>query len=561
MPRLSAIGLAVSLLVLTPAPFCAAHAAPPAAAADHALAAQIDAAVAGHFKPDEPGATMVVVRDGKPVFRKAYGMADVAKKLPMEPSMAMRIGSVTKQFTAVAILLLAEEGKLAVTDEITKFFPDYPTQGRKITVEHLLTHTSGIQSYTGKPEFMKGMANPTGVGAMIDSFKNDKMVFEPGTRWAYNNSGYYLLGAIVEKVSGQPYAKFLEQRIFVPLGMTNTAYEGYERGSVAKAAGHTRDGDAFKPGQPIHMSQPYAAGALVSTADDMARWGAAVASGKLLKASSWQQAFTPYKLANGESTNYGYGWETGKLMGNDKVSHGGAINGFKAYTLRVPAKDVFVAVLTNADSGLAGADMVAYKAAAVAMGTPFPQYKPVTLAPAAMDAYVGVYGLDDKTARTIRREEGQLVMQRPGRAGIKLAAWKDDHFFIPDSLSTLEFRRNAKGEVTGLAISSDGGEPVLHPHTGRKPAERTIVKIPNATFDAYLGRYQLAPGFLVEVRRDGDRFIAQATGQKEFELLPLSDNKFYVKAVDAEVRFEKAADGAMQLVLNQNGKEMPGKRI
>src|SRR5262245_36905600 len=160
------------------------------------------------FKPNEPGAAVIVVKDGRVIFRKGYGMANLELGVPVEPDMIFRIGSVTKQFTAVAILMLAEQGKLSLNDEITKFLPEYPTQGHKITVEHLLTHTSGIKSYTGLPEWRPLWRKDVTMRELIDLFKDKPMEFAPGERWNYNNSAYVLLGAIIEKVSGQSYADF-----------------------------------------------------------------------------------------------------------------------------------------------------------------------------------------------------------------------------------------------------------------------------------------------------------------------------------------------------------------
>lgn len=559
MPRLSAVSLAV--LLLLPASFTVVRAATATAAADQTLAAKIDASISGHYKADEPGATVIVTRDGATVFRKAYGMADTSSKQAMDAAMTLRLGSITKQFTAVAILMLAEEGKLALTDDITRFLPDYPTQGKKITIEHLLTHTSGIQSYTGKPAYMDTMAKDFTVNQMIDGFKNDPMLFAPGERFDYNNSGYFLLGAIIEKISGQSYAKFLEQRIFIPLGMTHTAYEGNERTKGARAAGHSKGETSYVAAMPLSMSQPYAAGSLVSSVDDLARWEKAIAGGKLLKQASWKKAFTPYTLTNGKTTGYGYGWEIGRLNGASKMAHGGGINGFSTYALRVPEKKVFVAVLSNKESGGTDPQMVANKVAAIAMGKPFPDHKAVTVAPKVLEKYVGVYTIDDKNTRTVRLEDGKLTMQRTGRDRLPLTAYKENAFFFQDSLATLEFVRDAKGEVTGLAMTNDGGDPLIQARTAEKPLERIAVKIAAATFDSYLGRYQLAPGFLIEVKRDGERMFVQGTGQPAVEIFPLSDTAFFAKVVDAEFHFEKAVDGVVRLVLNQGGRKIPGKRI
>ena len=195
-----------------------------AAAQDAQAVRAMDELLSKRYPPNEPGAAVIVVKDGKNVLRKGYGMADLELGVKVEPDMVFRLGSVTKQFTSAAILMLAERGKLSVTDDITKFLPDYPTKGRAITVEHLLTHTSGIKSYTSLPAWPGLWRKDMTVAEMIDLFKNEPADFAPGEQWLYNNSGYTLLGAIIEKVSGQTYEEFVRKNIFEPLGMTHSYY-------------------------------------------------------------------------------------------------------------------------------------------------------------------------------------------------------------------------------------------------------------------------------------------------------------------------------------------------
>ena len=372
MLKLSVAGVAFTVAASLSTVFAPVHAQERArsAAAPRTLAAQLDAMLAPQFKADQPGVTVIVVKNGKTLLRKAYGAADLETKKPLTPGTVLRLGSITKQFTAVAILMLADEGKLALNDPITRFFPDYPTGGKVITVEHLLTHTSGIASFTGKPNYVERMGQDLSVAQMIDSFKNDPLEFEPGTQYRYNNSGYFLLGAIIEKVSGLTYPRFLEQRIFVPLGMKDTAYEGFERSAAPRAKGYSAKGTAFEPAAHLSMSQPYAAGSLVSTVDDLARWDAAITAGKLIKPASWKLAFTPYKLNPEKSTGYGYGWGVSTFQGVPAIQHGGGINGFSTYALRLPQQKIFVAVLANRDSGGVPVEDLARKAAGLAMGKP-----------------------------------------------------------------------------------------------------------------------------------------------------------------------------------------------
>jgi CubicO group peptidase (beta-lactamase class C family) len=547
----SAVCTAIAVLLAAPL----VHAAP-APASD--VAARIDQVLAATYKADAPGATVIVVKDGKTLLRKAYGLADVEHKTPLTPETQMRLGSVTKQFTSTAVMMLVDEGKMKLDDDITVYLPDYPAQGKKLTVEHLLTHTSGIVSYTGKPGFKNGMQEDMPVSRMIDSFKNDPLEFEPGSRYKYNNSGYFLLGAIIEKVSGLSYDKFVEQRIFVPLGMKHTAYEGHERSKTARALGYSARQGGFAPGAAISMTQPYAAGSLVSNVDDMARWDAAVSSGKLLKAASWQRAFTPYVLSGGASTNYGYGWEMGKLQGAAMISHGGSIPGFKSFTLRIPSEKLYVAVLSNADSGLMRPDDVAAKASAIAIGKPFPEYKEVMLSAAALDALSGTYKLGEDGKRIFRRENERLVMQGAGRAPVTLSAYSETGFFIPGTLTAIEFARGAEGRPTQVTIRGFDSEQTAQ-RTGDVPPPRVAVNIASTRFDAVAGRYQLAPKLVIELSREGERYFAQPTNQPKLEVFAMSDTAFFAKQADVELLFEEGAGGA--LTLRQNGREIKGPKL
>ncbi|SHH43985.1 serine hydrolase [Massilia sp. CF038] len=554
MLKLTPFCLAAVLLLQLPV--SVVQAAPVAAKVDQALAAKIDAAIAPMYKADEPGVTVIVTKEGKTVLRKAYGRADVAGKVAMTPDMTLRLGSITKQFTAVAILMLAEEGKLSLSDPITTFLPDYPMQGKIITIEHLLTHTSGIVSFTGKPDYVKGMTRDLTPSAMIDSFKNDALEFEPGTRMKYNNSGYFVLGAIIEKISGVSYANFLEQRIFTPLGMVHTAYEGSEKVPPLRAVGHSKDSDGFVLATPLSMTQPYAAGALVSTVDDLAIWDAAISAGKLLKPDSWARAFTSYKLADGKLTNYGYGWGIDSLRGTPMIAHGGGINGFSTFALRLPEKKVFVAVLANIDGGLASPDFVARKIAAIAAGNPFPVLKAIKSDPAVLAAATGVYQQDEKLLRTVRFAGGKLTMQRGDRSPVEIVPYAKDSYFVPDTFSTFTFERDAKGQVTQLTLHEDGKD-IVSKRTGDAPPPAKGFPVSQTTLDAYSGRFELAPRVVLTIKREGDKLIGQVTGQPAYALVAESESVFAVSDVPAKVRF----DGNDKLVLLQNGQEYPGSRL
>jgi CubicO group peptidase (beta-lactamase class C family) len=552
MFKLSCGAAAVFLLLQTPVASLASEVAGP-----QAMAERIDAIIAPLYKADAPGATIIVVKDGKTVFRKAYGMADLARQITLTPETTMRIGSITKQFTAAAILLLADEGKLALTDDITKYLPDYPAQGKKITIEHLLTHTSGVASYTSKPDYIANMAKDLTVAELIDSFKNDTLDFEPGSNWRYSNSGYVLLGAVIEKVSGMPYARFVEQRIFIPLGMTNTAYEGYERAPNPHALGYEPGKNGFVPAPRLSMTQPYSSGSLVSTVDDLARWDAAVSEGRLLKASTWQRAFTPYRQTNGKTADYGYGWELETLRGVQKVAHSGSVIGFLGYVMRLPSEHVYVAVLSNSRGGLVKPDLPADKAAAIVIGKPFPEFKATKIDPALLDQYAGVYKSGTGASKTLRRVGDALAMQRAGGQRIPLTPYSESGFFTPGTLQWYEFKREANGTVKLVTHVDD--KELVDERMG-PVVERPTVKIAAAVFDARVGRYEFAGGFALTLAREGNRYFAQGTGQPKLEIFPASETVFFATAVDAELRFDNPSDPA-QLILAQGKNSTTGKKI
>lgn len=543
------------------------------AGASHPVSAQLSDAAAGaefdkifqeYYKADGPGAAVLVAKKGKIIYQKAIGKADLELDVPLRPDHIFRIGSVTKQFTAAAILRLAEEGKLALEDELTKFLPEYPTLGKRITVEQLLNHTSGIKSYTDMAEWdaqtRRKDFTPT---ELIDYFKNQPMDFEPGADWNYNNSGYILLGYIIEKVSGKTYAQYIDEQFFKPLGMKNSYYGDVEPIIKNRADGYS--GGA--PGNYVHaeylsMTQPYAAGSLLSTVEDLFIWTKAVHTGKVLKPESLKMAFTPHILPNGHDTRYGYGWQIGNLLGTATIEHGGGINGFLSILLYVPGEDVCVAMLSNCDCSPPGEP--AAKMAAALLGR---AYQPLAkqVDPKSLDAYVGVYENAKKEQRFITAENGQLFSQRPGGSKFKVVPYGRDQFFFENSFARITFEREPKGDKKVVkAVVSDRTAPThLWEKTDKPmPAGRTEIELPESELDKFLGEYELAPSFIIAVTREGAQLYCQATGQERFEVFPESPNRFFMKVVDAVVEFNADENGVItSMTLFQGGQDIRGKRV
>jgi len=327
-------------------------------------AQEIDAMLSKYFRPGEPGAAIIISQHGSILFRKAYGLANTETNVSLRPELPLRTGSVTKQFTAAAIMLLAEQGKLSVSDEIGKYFPEGPGHDRHVTIEHLLTHTSGIRNYTELPQFGAVMSKDVSVDEAIDFFKDVPPQFQPGQRFSYSNSNYFLLGAIIEKVSGMSYPDFMQQQIFQPLQMRSTAIEK-AASPLSTVIGYTQGRKGIASVPYYSMNWPFAAGALRTSVDDLARWDSAITTGTLLRRESWDRMATDYTLNDGSHTGYGYGWFIRRLSGSNALEHGGDIGGFSADMWRFPKEELFVAVLANSDSHDPAPDTIAEKIAKI----------------------------------------------------------------------------------------------------------------------------------------------------------------------------------------------------
>jgi D-alanyl-D-alanine carboxypeptidase len=376
------------------------------------LQAILDETLARAYPAGGPGAAVIAVRNGETIFRKGFGLANLELGVPIEPEMVFRIGSVTKQFTAVSVLMLMEQGKLALDDPLTRFLPDYPMQPHTITVEHLLTHTSGIQSYTSMPAWPPLWRKDFTLKELIDFFKDQPMQFAPGTRWSYNNSAYCLLGAVIEQAGGQTYEAFLRERIFEPLGMRQTCYDHTDAIIPRRAPGYTKSPNGFINAPYLSMTQPHAAGALASTVDDLAKWDAALYDGTLLRPETLARAFTPFRLNDGTSTSYGYGWSISQYDGLATIEHGGGINGFTCHALRIPSERVFVAVLTNCDSHTIDPEFAAVQVAGHVLGRPWHEPRPIALGAEVLQALAGVYRMEDGGDEiTVKVEDAGLCAQ------------------------------------------------------------------------------------------------------------------------------------------------------
>lgn len=313
------------------------------------LESKIDSLLVNVFKDKNgPGGEFLVAKAGVIIYQKSFGKANLELDVDLASENIFQIGSITKQFTAISILILEEKGKLSVNDPVSKYIPDYP-MGDKITIHHLLTHTSGIKDFT-KMKSLRDISQKEMTPKMIvDFFKNEPVDFTPGEKFAYNNSGYVVLGYIIELVSGETYEDFIQKNIFDKAGMTKSFYASDTKITPKRAYGYHKREDGYVNKMQISLSIPFSSGSLMSSVGDMLKWQNALNQNLLLNLKTIKKAFTKYKLNDGQEFTYGYGWHLIDTDGIPLRKHSGSVFGFKSMGVYIPSEDIYVIGLTNCD--------------------------------------------------------------------------------------------------------------------------------------------------------------------------------------------------------------------
>ncbi|MEO7765924.1 MAG: serine hydrolase [Ferruginibacter sp.] len=417
------------------------------------LPAKLDTLISAYGKMYKFNGAVLVAKGGTILLNKGYGYRNSTEKISNNEQTIFQLGSITKQFTSAIILKLQGEGKLSVEDKLSKYFPQFP-KGDSITIHQLLSHTAGIYNYTNDGNFMsKEVTKPANRDKIMALFKDKPLDFSPGTGWNYSNSGYSLLGYIIEAVTKKPYEQVVRTYIFNPLQMTHSGFDFAHLQSKEKAKGYFKLNDKDSLAAPVvDSSVSFSAGAIYSTTGDLYKWHRALQSNAILTKAEQEKAYTPVK------SNYGYGWGIDSIEGKRRVGHGGGIHGFTTNIARVPQDDVCIILLSNASDAVGDINKSImavlynkeYEIPKERMTIKLPEEK--------LKQYTGEYEVKPELHVIISIKDGELLASPTGQSPDILYAEKDDFFFVKTQNIQVQFVRNDKGEVNSFILYQGGGK-------------------------------------------------------------------------------------------------------
>ena len=552
---------------------------------------QIDHLISKYVEYGKFNGSVLVSNQGKVIYKKGFGMANMEWDIPNNPNTKHRLGSITKQFTAMLILQLAAYGKLDLQAPITTYLPDYPkVNGDKITTHHLLTHTSGIPNYTAFSGFFKDESrNPYTPDEFVKKFADKDLDFAPGETFSYSNSGYFLLGVIIEKLSGKTYEKMLHDKIFTPLNMNDSGYDNHGDILKNRATGYEKSGNAYINSNYLDMSIPYAAGSMYSTVEDLYLWDQALYANTLLSKEYMDMYFKPYISAFGNN-HYAYGWGVGKdVIGKSTdsiytISHGGGINGFNTNISRAPSDKSLVVFLNNTGRAPLGQMTRAIRGIMYGKDYDLPKKSVANeLLAVTKDKGIvaGIAHYDTiKDSENYDLSENEMngmgyQLMNDGKVEEAASVFKLNMEAFPKSSNVYDSYGEALMSLgkNDLAIVNYKKSVELNPNNvagiealkklGADVSEyEKDVVVPDAILETYIGKFELMSNFIITITKEGSQLKAQATGQPMFDIFPKSENVFYLKVVNAQLTFNRNEEAKVDSVtLLQGGREVTGKRI
>jgi CubicO group peptidase (beta-lactamase class C family) len=552
-------------------------------------AKQIDELLTSYAEYGMFSGSALVVDGGETIYKNGFGLANIEWNISNTPQTKFRIGSLTKQFTAMLVMQQVEAGKLDLQQPISKYLPDYPKQnGDIISIHHLLTHTSGTPNFTAFPEYNDYMTREFSPEDLVQVFADSALEFTPGTQYNYSNSGYVLLGYILETVAETSYEDLLQNKIFAPLNMRNSGYDHHATILTNRATGYFQSLTKSRNAAYIDMSVPYAAGAIYSTVEDLFVWDQALYSNELLSEKHREQLFTPHTPAG--RFDYGYGWAMGDIpLGTSGdsvyvVHHSGGINGFTSLITRFPKEGNSVILTGNIATD--ALEEITRSIANVLYGQPFESPKK----PFAREIYIWMKAnkpkevvklyskyKNDKTYSSLNEAEmNQLGYEYlwSHRMDQALAVFEINVDAFPNSSNAYDsygealiYNGDRKASIENYKKSVE-----LNPYNQNGidmlkrmgvELEAEDVSVAESILKTYTGIYQLMPSFSIVITLEDQKIYGQGTGQPKLELLPKSENHFYSNVVDAQVVFNKNQDDGKitSLTLIQGGAQQIGNKV
>jgi CubicO group peptidase (beta-lactamase class C family) len=426
----------------------------------------VDAIFDGWTKGARPGVGVAIIQDGNPIHKRGYGLANLEAGFPIDSKTSFRLASLTKQFTAMAIMILAESGQLRYDDPIDQYLPDFSPPSRTVTIRHLLNHTSGVPDY--EELYLKaGIIDPDYPASLQEEHKGfeptfwdavklisrERLRFSPSDQWEYSNSGYVLLAGIVERVSGRPFSMFLKQNIFDPLGMTDSILSERVRPEpiTNRASGYVSDNGIFRESDYAPFNAIYGPDGVYSTLDDMIKWCQSLDGEKLVNSSTLNEAFRSGELNNGARTGYGFGWFTSKYYGSMRVSHTGSWMGFRSFVVYYPEQRFSILVLSNcAEFDDVARSVVCNRLSKIYLGGPNATLPTLQVKSEKLSRYVGKYELKTGEIFEISLHEGTLQVDT-ALFPIRLIPESNVKFFVEGAESdSYFFHEDDKGRVNGV---------------------------------------------------------------------------------------------------------------
>ncbi len=506
-----------------------------------------------------PGASALVAQNGEIVYQKGFGYADIEKKIPVTPDTKFKIGSISKQFTAVAILKLQEEGKIKIDDKLSKYIPDFPGSN-EVTIYQLLTHTSGIHDYSVQPNL--DMTKPITHQALLDIIKKLPYDFNPGERYLYNNSGFVILGYIVAQLSGKTLSEYLNETFFKPLGMNNTGI--YKNNIVLnnEAQGYSMNGDTVKKADFQEMSWGLGVGNIYSTTKDLYKWNEAIFNGKVLSNATLRKAFTQTVLNSGGKVDYGFGWFLITNRGLEFIQHSGVSSGFFSYLECQPENKLTVCVLLNSLPTPEGINPILNGQAISEFILQDKMEKQNTdvgkiVSENILKKYEGRYNYGQAMVMLVTMKDKQLFGQMTLMEASPLTPISDNEFYFKARNAKIKFVSDTSSIVDRLFQYQDG---LFFEATKLK--DEIVVKINPNFFDKLTGKYDFGNNYVIEIVKENDKLFVLSPYMPKYELLPTSELDYFAMEVASKISFILNKEGKVEsLTSTFDGIILPAKRL